>query len=376
MKASIPLAAILLWGLGACGGGPSGRSADTTGSPGSGNPTHDSTGAATAQSSITFALPSASFSGNSVLICGERDLPADPKYRCVSALGTPDGGTCSCFNFAQDGSLIDPSTGLPPVINDLCPSEDFPNADWTFTYSVFTEADCGGTQLNDGTNNFTCFDSRDLLSQANPNESIEPLVPGPNENHILCLTTNASKTFNFESCAINTTATSIPAVQRFDCGCTPADGGGCDCGPHGIGPGDLPPECSFETTPASCNILCPLLVIGKSATSPSGGLPNVVQGQTVVYHFVIFNLSSVHASLTVTDDIPAGMTFLSASTGGVLVGNTVTWTNVGLPGGLGVNLFFSVSVGAPAVTPTTYSNTAFANGVPSNTLDLFQAAAP
>ena len=142
MKANLQFAAMLACALGACGraslGGPGGSSSDQ------GN-TGNSDSATNLQSGITFALPSASFSGNSVRICGQRDLPADPKYRCISSLSSPDAGAeaCPCFNFAADGSLIDPTTGQPPVINNLCPSEDFPNADWTFTYAVFTEPACG-----------------------------------------------------------------------------------------------------------------------------------------------------------------------------------------------------------------------------------------
>jgi alpha-tubulin suppressor-like RCC1 family protein len=239
MKATIALApAILMMLAVACGSSKSGSS--------------DSDQVA----STNFALSGGDFAGNSVRICGSRP-PPDSKFRCNSSLSSPDAGPedCPCFNFAADGSLIDPATGGPLVINGLCPSVDFPPADWTFTYSVFTEQNCAGTQLNDGNHNFTCFDSHDIGSMMFPNESVEALNPGLNTNHILCTTENASKQFNFESCAVATTpADTAAGATRFDCGCTPTGTGTCDCGPGGVGPGDLESNCSFD--PVSCDIVC------------------------------------------------------------------------------------------------------------------------
>lgn len=207
-------------------------------------------------SSVTIAMGGGggSFDGNSVQICGQRP-PPDSKYRCESVLHASDGSICPCFDFAPDGSLLDPMTGQPVVLDNLCPSSDFPEADWTFTYAVFSEQGCRGTQLNDGNHNFTCFDSRDLVAQANPNASVEPLDPGANVNHILCITVNASKEFNFESCAVATTSSDAAAcLFRLDCGCVPTGSWGCECGPNGVGPGDLPPGCAFD--PATCDIVC------------------------------------------------------------------------------------------------------------------------
>ncbi|MCL2723720.1 MAG: hypothetical protein FWD69_04705 [Polyangiaceae bacterium] len=205
--------------------------------------------------SVTFALSGGDFTGNSVRICGSRP-PPDPKYRCSSSLTSNVDGACPCFNFAADGSLIDPATGQPVVITGLCSSTAAPPANWSFQYEVFSEQDCTGTRINDGTHNFTCYDSHDISTRAFPNQSVnDVLSPGANTNYVLCTTTNASKSWNFANCIATTTVTDIAAgISRYDCGCTPAAGGTCDCGDGGVGPGDLEAICSFDT--ATCNIVC------------------------------------------------------------------------------------------------------------------------
>ncbi|MCL2723721.1 MAG: hypothetical protein FWD69_04710 [Polyangiaceae bacterium] len=145
--------------------------------------------------SVSFALSDGDFSGNSARICGSRPAP-DPKYRCNFSL-TPDieagadaGDACPCYNFAADGSLVDPVTGQPAVITGLCPSIDFPAANWSFRYEIFDAPDCTGTILNEEeTSHLTCFDSHDIGSRLFFNQSVEALQPGLNTNHILCTTT-------------------------------------------------------------------------------------------------------------------------------------------------------------------------------------------
>ena len=149
----------------------------------------------TGGASVSFSA-ALSFAGTSVRICGARSSPADLKYRCASSLSSVDAGTdagsaCPCFVFGPDGGLTDPSTGMPAVIRDLCPSVDVsvdasgPGA-WTFTYALFNSMNCSGTQLNDGIN-LTCFDSRDVAAQQHPNATVEELEPGLNTNQILCV---------------------------------------------------------------------------------------------------------------------------------------------------------------------------------------------
>jgi alpha-tubulin suppressor-like RCC1 family protein len=204
------------------------------------------------QSSVKFSVLGADFSGNSVRICGSRPA-ADLKYGCANDL-LDDNAECPCFDFNADGTLIVAGGAGAPAVSGLCPSIDLPPADWTFSYEIYSAPGCQGTQLNDGDHNFTCFDSHDLGTQAHPNQSVEPLVPGVNVNHVLCLTTDATKDWNFDTCSIISTPTDAAVGEtRLDCGCTLV-AAACDCGPGGVTPGDLESLCSFD--PATCDIVC------------------------------------------------------------------------------------------------------------------------
>jgi hypothetical protein len=203
-------------------------------------------------SSVKFSVVGADFSGNSVRICGSRP-PADLKYGCASDL-LDENVECPCFDFNADGTLVGAGGVGAPAVSGLCPSINVPQADWTFSYAIYSAPGCMGTQINDGGHNFTCFDSHDVGLQAHPNQSVEPLAPGANVNHVLCLTTDATKDWSFDTCSVISTPAEVAAGQtRLDCGCAPV-AGACDCGPGGITSGDLDSFCSFDTT--SCEILC------------------------------------------------------------------------------------------------------------------------
>jgi hypothetical protein len=205
------------------------------------------------QSTIQFALTSSTFSGASVRICGTRPA-AGPQFTCESSLPSTPGepASCVCFDFDENGSLID-ANGDPAIVGGLCPSSVPPSGDWTFDYAVFDRRGCEGTQLNDGTD-FVCYDANDLATRAHPNQSVEPLQPGLNTNHIICAVKTASKTWDFTSCADITTPEDMAArLTRYDCGCTPTDSGMCDCGEGGLSALDLETGCSFDSV---CDIVC------------------------------------------------------------------------------------------------------------------------
>lgn len=213
-------------------------------------------------SQMAFALGGGDFYGNSVRICGARVHAADSKYACDSVLpgdasslavpGLHQGEECPCFDFASDGTLKDPVTHHAVEIDGLCPSVDLPHSDWRFDYTIYTHQACGGSVLNTPANNFTCFDSEDLASQDYPNASVEYLYKGANANHVLCATENASKTWDFESCAITTTSADEQACrERYDCDCT-VQNGHCGCG--SLHQSDLEQGCHFEQ--GTCDILC------------------------------------------------------------------------------------------------------------------------
>jgi hypothetical protein len=214
------------------------------------------------QSQMAFALGGGDFYGNSVRICGARVTHADSKYACDSVLsadessvavpGPHQGEECPCFDFASDGTLKDPTTHQAIVVDGLCPSIDLPHSNWRFDYTIYTHQACMGSVLNTPSNNFTCFDSEDLASQDHPNASVEYLYKGANENHVLCATENASKTWDFESCAITTTPADEQACrERYDCDCT-VQNGVCGCG--SLHQSNLEAGCYFEQ--GTCDILC------------------------------------------------------------------------------------------------------------------------
>jgi hypothetical protein len=268
---------------------------------------------------LSFAIGGGDFSGNSVAICGSRTPPADAKYFCSNVVGTPDGGAalpgtvlpnpstwpwptgCPCFNFAADGT----PTGLdggPAELTDLCASDDLSTgadagtvADWTFTYTIFNSVNCTGIILNpnltggfnvlsSNPDNFTCYDLKNLATQANPNASVEVLNPGPNTTHIICGTQNASAPFDFTSCSescidpIGALPGSGCATIQLECGCTPNDAGtACGCGPDGgLAQPAAPANCSFD--PTTCDILCTTCPPGLGGSS--SGERQVLCGQT------------------------------------------------------------------------------------------------
>jgi len=155
----------------------------------------------------------------------------------------------------------------PAVLTNLCPSSDLPagaaadagESPWTFQFSIFNQQGCQGTQLNTQENNFTCFDTKDLLTQALPNGATDTLNPGANSDTIVCTTENASKSFDFLSCSTicqpdaGITGSSCTGDEtRLACGCTESPDGTCSCGDAGTPP--LEEGCVFETP--SCDIVC------------------------------------------------------------------------------------------------------------------------
>lgn len=190
-----------------------------------------------ALASTSFAITGVDFTGDSVRICGSRRPPADSRYFCNSTLSSPDDAGdagCPCFNFGTDGTLVDMADGGPGIFTDLCASNDLAAdagaaagpVDWTFDYSLFNGADCRGAQLNDGTDNLTCFDSRDLVAQTNPNASLEVLSPGLNPNHVVCGT---GAMLVAASDAQASTAVSDPRVSTLYPACEEPTNNGAQC---------------------------------------------------------------------------------------------------------------------------------------------------
>jgi hypothetical protein len=216
---SAVMAAFLVAGCGSKGGSPN---VDTEGGVGS----------------VDFSMTMApSFGGNSVKICGDRAKDADSKCPCLSH-------RCQCFNFDREGVPVD-AHGGPARFEELCPTADYPVANWTFSYTVYGVKDClepgeNPTQhvitspMHPDSHNFVCYEANNLADQECPNKSIAPVVRGENCSEMVCVTTNASASWDFGvcvdvskkagGCSSNDKACWAPSPPDqlvLDCGCWP-----------------------------------------------------------------------------------------------------------------------------------------------------------
>jgi hypothetical protein len=196
--------------------------------------------------------------GDSVFIQGTRDTMANGIYGCLSSVS-------GCFQLDPDGfatsTTTDPTNGTitgGPGFGGLCPSDDDPVGDWTFTYTFYDGANCTGTVLDDGNHDFVCYAAGDIGARAHPNETNEEVLSeGTNENNVFCLTEDATKTFNFTVCDVLDGDPDAPGPIQLDCGCTPCSIPGMQClcpGYYGAQPA-LPRGCDFDS---SCDIVCGL----------------------------------------------------------------------------------------------------------------------
>jgi hypothetical protein len=158
-----------------------------------------------------------------VRICGERTKPADTKYGCISGLSDLDPwdfkmvNGCPCFDFKTDGTLKDGK------VKGLCPSDNVPSGldgVWLFKYEIYSEQGCAGEVLNtdDNAHNLICYDENDIPALDYPNQSVEELDKGLNQNRIICLTKEAAKRWDFDVCA-DVTEEYPGGPLRLDCGC-------------------------------------------------------------------------------------------------------------------------------------------------------------
>ena len=125
----------------------------------------DGTAAPSARGASFKASLSQDFSGNFLGVSGTRAVAVDAKYPCLSQV-------TACL--ALD------SSGKTGPLNDLCPSVDTPQGDWSFTYGLYTDEDC----------------TQPLGNVACVVPAAEALSPGENHNVVECLTSNAQKVFD------------------------------------------------------------------------------------------------------------------------------------------------------------------------------------
>jgi len=242
---------------------------------------------------VQLALSGADFSGHSVQVVGRRVdgsnnlRPADTQYRCDNAFD-------HCFDLAGTAPTL--------TIPGLCASTDYPqNGYWTFDYALHTgpcaAGHATGERLNDADSaadryNLQCYDSADLYTRSYANQSWqETLLPGTNENSVVCMTTNASNTVGFSSCSVEREGT---GELVLDCGCTPvadscecdalSDGAAGNLQSNGAGRCVLDPDadvpCSVVCCATGLTACTGRCVDTTSSTTSCGSCGNVCAGAT------------------------------------------------------------------------------------------------
>src|SRR5882724_9472899 len=127
------------------------------------------------------------------------------------------------------------------------------------------------------------------------------------------------------------------------------------------------PDSTNNTSPPVLTSVTPVADVAVSKSAPV----NVAPGASFAYTVAITNLGpSTATGLSVTDSLPASVTFVSASGGGVLNGSEVLWTNFSLAAGAATNFTLNViapnavssltniaRVGGPTTDPNLTNNT-------------------
>lgn len=189
----------------------------------------------------------------------------------------------------------------------------------------------------------------------------DPLPPGVTFQ-------SASGTYTFAAGVVTWAAFPLPngAASNFTLTVTaPAGGNVTNVASTTSSTPDPDPSNNFSAPVFSSVTPSADLAISKSAAA------SVTAAQNFDYTITVTNLGPIAASsVTVTDALPVGLTFVSASAGGALNGAEVVWTNIGsLAAGSSTNLTLTVvapangasltntaSVGSPTSDPNPTNN--------------------
>jgi uncharacterized repeat protein (TIGR01451 family) len=102
--------------------------------------------------------------------------------------------------------------------------------------------------------------------------------------------------------------------------------------------------------------------VDLSASSKDASVADPVPGETVVYTITLTNNGNMDAAgITVTDTVPADMTYVdgSASDGGSLVGTTLTWSGLAVDAADSMDITFEAMVNEGVAAGTAITNTAW-----------------
>src|SRR5207244_3804503 len=149
----------------------------------------------------------------------------------------------------------------------------------------------------------------------------------------------------------------------------PAEGASVTNTASGASP-NLDPNPTNNTTPPVITAVSPSADVSASKSGPA----TVNPGVNFNYTITVANAGpSTATSLSVTDNLPSGVTFVGATAGGVLSGGQVIWNDIGnLAAGSSTNLILTVTAPAEGVG---LSNTAIV-GSPVNDPNLTNNPSP
>ncbi len=88
----------------------------------------------------------------------------------------------------------------------------------------------------------------------------------------------------------------------------------------------------------------------------------VQPGETLTYAITLTNPAAQATTGTVTDTLPTGLSFVSASDGGYLSGQTVNWSNISVPANASKTITVQATVSQSLSNGTVLTNTANVNG--------------
>ena len=129
---------------------------------------------------------------------------------------------------------------------------------------------------------------------------------------------------------------------------------------------------SNNSATVSTSVTCPPVSFSMTKTDNK---TTAVQGETLSYVIGVTNTSSVNATnVTITDTLPANITFVSAS-GGTLAGNIVTFVIPSIAASQTINRMVVVTVNAGTINGTVITNTANVTGAQAQDTTTVQNAA-
>ncbi|MFA5026716.1 MAG: hypothetical protein WC713_02490, partial [Candidatus Methylomirabilota bacterium] len=130
------------------------------------------------------------------------------------------------------------------------------------------------------------------------------------------------------------------------------------------------PNSGNNYSQASVQLSCPAPTFAITKTD---NRTTIQPGEILSYTITVTNTSDINGSnVTVTDALPANVTFLSASDAGTLTSNIVTWQNLSIPAHMSKTLTATVQVEYSATNGTIITNTATVAGISAQDQTIVQ----